>query len=112
AYHSALLPESMTEIRRIVRASLSWFRLPEMVIFLEVGRDEQLSRLKLKDDDQLQQALGRSDSFQQAVRNAYSFARECVPLRWNVIDTSNRSPEDVAKQILRFLKGVAQPKPY
>jgi len=99
AYHSAIEDVDVVNLQPVVKVFSQWLMLPDVVIFLDVTREVQLSRMKERADDKLQTGLANSTEFQYRLRKAYTDVKSMFNVPWVEIDTSYIDPQEVAKRI-------------
>lgn len=105
AYHIAIFDLEVEDIRVFIDASKASIPLPDMVVYLDVDRNQQLRRAQSRPDTGLQYDLMRSEEFQAKLRRSYSLIRNEFPTRWVMIDTSKLSPDLVANELLSAVGG-------
>ena len=103
AYHMAIYGTPLEELAHVVEVVRREIPLPDLVVYLDVDRENQLLRVKGRPDDVLQTELMSSAQFQENLRKAYAAAKEMLPARWMEIDTSRLSETQVVEHVARLL---------
>lgn len=100
AYHSAIESVPARDLVDFARPILRFLRMPDLVVFLQVNRQCQLSRAQNKVEDRLQRSLLLSDKFQLSLAEAYERTRDLVRAPWLVVDNSNLSVSETLAEIV------------
>ena len=100
AYYVALHDLSVEDIRVFIDATKASIPMPDIVVCLDVDRNQQLQRALSRPDIGLQKDLMCSEDFQAKLRRSYCLIRNELPTQWVNIDTSNLSPDLVANELL------------
>ena len=104
AYHSAIEnipPQYLVDFAKPLLRSLL---MPDLVIYLKVNRESQLSRAKKRADDRFQHDLLLSDKFQQILNESYEQTKILVEIPWLEIDTSNVSVSESLQEIVAGIR--------
>jgi len=104
AYHAAIENITPSRLKHLVAPFQRFLIMPDLVVFLTVGREVQLLRLKDRVDDKLQRDLLMSDRFQQRLRKAYRSVRDFFKVTWMEIDTSHTSVSATVHAIEEVIK--------
>ena len=106
AYHAAIENVPVIELMPMLEPLLSRIILPEFVIFMDVDREEQQQRLRVKQDDKLQKRLNISDDFQKRLKQAYYDSFSSIPITYEVIDTTGKEASDIAQMVRQMVISV------
>jgi dTMP kinase len=100
AYHSAIENISPQDLVKFVEPLLQFMLMPNVVVYLTVNRQSQLSRAKDKTDDRFQLDLLLSDKFQRKLNAAYEKTKNLIKVAWLEVDTSNLSISETLQEIV------------
>ena len=104
AYHAALENIGVEDVMPIIRGYIKQLILPNIVAFLDVSREAQLSRLKDRIDDSLQSKLTASEDFQMRLRKAYIDTQNAFNIPWENINTELSSKQEIIDKIKSLIQ--------
>jgi len=105
AYHAAIERLSVRTPIKLIASFRKFLLMPDLVIFLTVQRQVQLTRIKKRSDNSLQRGLLLSNEFQLRLMKAYRDVEELFEVPLLRIDTTNKSISaiiDIIKGALRI----------
>jgi thymidylate kinase len=109
AYHAAIEDIPVSVVVQPLKPLLERLLLPEKVVFLKVGRAEQIRRMRMRNEAGLGRRLGLSDEFYSRLSRAYDATFSIVQVPTVPIDTTELSIGETLNRVRSELRVPEEP---